>query len=120
LDEESGGMKKERPKILLPSLREKERYVKFKVISEEPIQYSDLESAIWNSFLDFYGELGVSELSLWIIKNLWDEKEQIGVIKSNNKSVEKVLAGLGLISRLGDSRTIFKILKVSGTIKGLK
>jgi RNase P/RNase MRP subunit POP5 len=34
--------------------------------------------------------------------------------------VEKVLAGLGLISRLGDSRIIFKILKVSGTIKGLK
>jgi|YelNatPaOPRAMG01_1025707.scaffolds.fasta_scaffold08709_6 ribonuclease P/MRP protein subunit POP5 len=113
-------MKRERPKILLPSLREKERYVKFKVISEEPIQYSDLESAIWNSFLDFYGELGVSELSLWIIKNLWDEKEQVGVIKCNNKSVEKVLAGLGLISRLGDSRIIFKILKVSGTIKGLK
>jgi ribonuclease P/MRP protein subunit POP5 len=112
-------MKRERPKILLPSLREKERYVKFKVISEEPIQYSDLESAIWNSFLDFYGELGVSELSLWIIKNLWDEKEQVGVIKCNNKSVEKVLAGLGLISRLGDSRIIFKILKVSGTIKGL-
>ena len=113
-------MKRERPKILLPSLREKERYVKFKVISEEPIQYSDLESAIWNSFLDFYGELGVSELSLWIIKNLWEEKEQVGVIKCNNKSVEKVLAGLGLISRLGDSRIIFKILKVSGTIKGLK
>jgi ribonuclease P/MRP protein subunit POP5 len=119
LDEESGEMR-ERPKILLPSLRERERYVKFKVISEEPIQYSDLESAIWNSFLDFYGELGVSELSLWIIKNLWDEKEQAGVIKCNNKSVEKVLAGLGLISRLGDSRIIFKILKVSGTIKGVK
>jgi ribonuclease P/MRP protein subunit POP5 len=106
--------------VLLPTLREKERYIKFKVISEGPIHYSDLESAIWNSFLDFYGELGVSELSLWIIKNLWDEGEQVGVIKCNNRSVEKVLAGLGLISRLGDSRIIFKILKVSGTIKGLK
>jgi len=27
---------------------------------------------------------------------------------------------LGVISRLGDIRVIFKILKVSGTIKGLK
>ncbi|MEM5879182.1 MAG: ribonuclease P protein component 2, partial [Candidatus Aenigmatarchaeota archaeon] len=72
-----------KPKILLPSLREKERYVKFKVISEEPISYAELESSIWNSFLDFYGELGVSGFSLWIIKNLWDEKEQIGVIKCN-------------------------------------
>ncbi|MEM5829456.1 MAG: Rpp14/Pop5 family protein [Candidatus Aenigmatarchaeota archaeon] len=109
-----------KPKTLLPSLRERERYLKFKVISEGPISYVDLENSIWNSFLDFYGELGVSKFSLWIIKNLWDEREQTGVIKCNNKSVEEILAGLGLISRLGDLRIIFKILKISGTIKGLK
>ncbi|MEM7826263.1 MAG: Rpp14/Pop5 family protein [Candidatus Aenigmatarchaeota archaeon] len=108
-----------KPKTLIPTLREKERYVKFKVISEQPISYVDLESAIWNLFLDFYGELGVSEISLWVIKNLWDEKEQVGVIKCNNKSVQKVLTGLNFIQRLGDSRVIFKILKISGTIKGL-
>ncbi|MEM5836327.1 MAG: Rpp14/Pop5 family protein [Candidatus Aenigmatarchaeota archaeon] len=108
-----------KPKTLLPSLRERERYIKFKVISERPISYPDLESSIWNSFLDFYGELGVSGLSLWIIKNLWNEKEQIGVIKCNNKSVAKVIAALGLIPRLGDSRIVFKILKISGTIRRL-
>jgi ribonuclease P/MRP protein subunit POP5 len=111
---------KEKLKILLPSLREKERYVKFKVVSEEPIQYADLEAAIWNIFLDFFGELGVSELSLWLIKNLWNGENQTAVIKCNNMSVQKVIAGLGLISRLGDSRIMIKILKVSGTIKGLK
>jgi len=115
-----GKMKKERPKFLLSSLREKERYIKFKLISEEPVQYSDLEAAIWNLFLDFYGEVGVSELSLWLIKNLWEERTQTGVIRCNNKSVQKVLAGLGMISRLGDTRVIFRILKISGTIKGLK
>lgn len=109
-----------KPKIVIPSLRERERYVKFKVISEGLISYVDLENAIWNIFLDFYGELGVSELSLWIIKNLWNEEEQIGVIKCNNKSVQKVLAGLNFISRLGDARVIFKILKISGTVKGLR
>jgi ribonuclease P/MRP protein subunit POP5 len=111
---------KEKLKILLPTLREKERYISFQVISEEPITYSDLESAIWNQLLDFYGEYGVSKTSMWLVKNLWDEKNQAGVIKCNNKSVSQVVAGLGLISRLGDIRVIFKILKVSGTIKGLK
>ncbi len=114
-----GKMKKERPKFLLSSLREKERYIKFKLISEEPVQYSDLEAAIWNLFLDFYGEVGVSELSLWLIKNLWEERTQTGVIRCNNKSVQQVIAGLGLISRLGDTRVIIKTLKISGTIKGL-
>ncbi|MEM7821416.1 MAG: Rpp14/Pop5 family protein [Candidatus Aenigmatarchaeota archaeon] len=106
-------------KNLLPTLREKERYIKFKVISEEPIVYSDLEHAIINSCLEFFGEHGFSQTSLWIIKNLYKEKEQVGVIKCNNKSVQKVISCLGLISRLGDSRVIFKILKVSGTIKSL-
>jgi ribonuclease P/MRP protein subunit POP5 len=111
---------KDKLKILLPTLREKERYVKFKVISEEPIIYEDLEQAILNTFLDFYGEYGFSKLSLWIIKNLWNSESQTGVIRCNNKSVSQVIAGLGLISRLGDTRIIVKILKVSGTIKGLK
>ncbi len=110
----------EKLKILSPTLREKERYIAFKVISEEPIVYSDLESGVWSTLLEFYGELGVSQMSLRIVKNLYDDNKQTGVIKCNNKSVQKVIAGLGLITRLGESRVIFKILKVSGTIKGLK
>jgi len=110
----------EKLKILSSTLREKDRYISFKVISEESIIYSDLESSIWATLLEFYGELGVSQMSLRIVKNLYNEKEQIAVIKCNNKSVPKVIAGLGLVTRLGESRVIIKILKVSGTIKGLK
>lgn len=107
-------------KILLPSLREKERYIAFRVLSDERISYSDLEAAIWNVLLDFYGEYGVSKLSVWLIKNLYDEQNQIGIIKCNNKAIAPVIAGLGLINRLGDTRVVFKILSISGTIKGLK
>jgi len=107
-------------KILLPSLREKERYVAFRVLSDERITYPDLEAAIWNVLLDFYGEYGVSKLSMWLIKNLYDEQNQIGVIRCNNKAVAAVIAGLGLIARLGDTRVVLKILSVSGTIRGLK
>lgn len=113
-------MKQEnRLKILLPTLREKDRYISFQVISEEPILYTDFEQAVLNIFLDFYGEYGFSKLSFWIIKNLYDPENQIGVIRCNNKSVQQVIAGLGLVSRLGETRITVKILKVSGTIKGL-
>lgn len=110
---------KENKLKFLPTLREKDRYISFQVFSDEPIEYSDLESAIINTFLDFYGEYGFSKLSLWIIKNLYDPERQVGVIRCNNKSVQQVIAGLGLISRLGDTRVIIKTLKISGTIKGL-
>ena len=111
---------RERLKILSPTLREKERYISFRLISEEPVLYSDLEAGIWQNLLDFYGELGLSQMSVWLVKNLWNQTSQIGVIRCNNKSVSKVIAGLGLVTRFGESRIIFKILKVSGTIKGLK
>jgi len=113
-------MKERRLKTLMPTLREKERYIKFKIISENPIYYSDLEEAIWNTFLEFFGEANTAKLSLWLIKNLFDQKEQTAVLKCNSKSVEQIVAGLGLISRIGDSRIIIKILKVSGTLRGLK
>lgn len=110
---------REKLKILSPSLRERERYISFRIIAEEPVLYSDLEAGIWQTLLEFYGELGMTKMSVWLVKNLWDEKKQIGVIRCNNKSTSKVIAGLGLITRLGDVRIIFKILKVSGTIKSL-
>lgn len=106
-------------KINQPTMREKERYIAFEVLSEERIMFSDLESAIWNTAQDFFGELGTAQTSMWIIKNLYDENKQVGVIRCNNISVDKILTSLGLITRLGDLRVIFKILAISGTIKGL-
>jgi ribonuclease P/MRP protein subunit POP5 len=102
-----------------PTLRERERYVRFRIISENDVAYSDLEAGIWNTMMDFYGERGVSEMSVWIVKNLYDERTKVGTIRCNNKSVSKLIAGLGLISRFGDTRVVFKILGLSGTIRGL-
>jgi len=107
-------------KILPPTARKKHRYVKFQVLSDEPIVYSDLDAAVWNTALDFYGEFGVAGMDLWLIKNLYDSKKQTGVLRCAHTSVPAVVACLGLITRLGDTRVTVKILKVSGTIKGLK
>lgn len=107
-------------KILPASLREKNRYILFKVISEDPIEYSDLESAIWNTMLDFLGEYGTSKTSVWIIKDRWNKNDQTCILRCNHLFVPHVIASLGLINRLGDTRIVIKILKVSGTIKGCK
>ena len=109
-------------KILPPTLREKNRYISFQVISErgEEFSYSDLEAAIWNVTLDFLGEYGVSKTSIWLLKDCWDQKKQIGILRCNHNSVQVVIAALGLIDRLGDNRVTFKIFKISGTIKSIK
>lgn len=107
-------------KTLPPTARKKHRYVKFQVISDEPIVYSDLDAAIWNTALDFFGEFGVSGMDLWLVKNLYNGEKQVGVLRCVHTAVSAVVACLGLITRLGDVRVAIKILKISGTIKGLK
>lgn len=115
-------MKQKKLKILAPTLREKIRYIAFQIISEsgEEFTYSDLESAVWNTMLDFLGEFGLSKTSVWLLKDSWDQKKQIGIIRCNHKSIRDIIASLGLIDRLGDNRITFKILKISGTIKSIK
>jgi ribonuclease P/MRP protein subunit POP5 len=110
---------KTKMKILPPTMRKKHRYVRFQVLSDEPIVYSDLDAAVWNTALDFYGEFGVAGMDLWLVKNLYDRKQQIGILRCMHTAVPAVIACLGLITRLGDTRVSTKILKVSGTIKGL-
>ena len=111
---------KKKLKMSMPTVRERDRYIHFGIISDEKVNYSDVEAAIWNTLLDFYGEAGVSKTSFFILRNLWNEREQNGVIRCNNGSVPKIIAGLGLIARLGQQRIVVKIGKVSGTIKGLE
>jgi ribonuclease P/MRP protein subunit POP5 len=113
-------IKRKREMKVLPSTqRGKHRYVRFQVLSEEQVEFSDLDAALWNTALDFYGERGVAGMDLWLVKNLYDSSKQIGIARCAHTAVPAMLACLGLLARLGDVRVAVKILKVSGTIRGL-
>lgn len=108
------------PKMLPPALRSQKRYIVFEVISEQPVKYEDLTSAILGSAVSFLGELGSSEARLWLIQNLYDAESQRGVIKCSNNYVENMRAVLSLITFVGESKAIVGIIGVTGTIKSAK
>lgn len=103
-----------------PSLRIGKRYIIFEVISENHVEYGELANAIWTSMLNFLGELETSESRIWIIKNLYDAKNQKGVIRCKHDRVEYVRAALTLIQMIGEVKAIIRILGVTGTIKSAK
>jgi len=111
--------RKREMKVLPSTQRGKHRYVRFQILSEEPITYADLDAALWSTALDFFGEKGVASMGLWLVKNLYDSSKQIGIVRCAHTAVPAVLACMGLLARLGDVRVSAKILKVSGTIRGL-
>ena len=109
-----------RPKPLPPSLRGRKRYIAYQVISEDKFILQDLINSIWHSLLNLLGELGASQADIWIAKDTWDEKKQIGIIRCSHDNVEQVRAALALIERIGDIRVIVKVLGISGSIKATK
>lgn len=109
-----------RPKPLPPSLRGRRRYIAYQVLSESKFIFQDLINSMWHSLLNLLGELGASEADIWIARDTYDEKKQIGIIRCSHENVEKVRFALALIERIGDIRVFVKVLGISGSIKATK
>ena len=109
-----------RPKLLPPSLRGRTRYLAFRVTSEEKILLQDLINTIWHSLLNFLGERGSSRANIKIIRDAYEEGKQMGILRCSHEEVENVRASLALIQRIGDTRVVFTILGISGSIKATK
>lgn len=100
-------------KRLLPSLREKKRYLIFKIIGGE-FSFRDAKKSIIDSCLRFMGENGLSKAKIKLIKNLFDGDK--GVIRVDKDMVGELKTGLALIRRINKRKVILKTIKLCGTL----
>lgn len=103
-----------------PSMRERKRYIIFRLHSDSPVGYHDMKSAVWNSVLNWLGDNEAPKADIHIIKNLWSTAVQAGFIRCHPKYVDSVKLALALIHQIGDQKVIFRTVRVSGTIKSGK
>ena len=108
------------PKQLPPTLRDIKRYVVFEIVSENQVMYKDLTEALWASMSNFLGELQASRAKIWVIQNLFDEKNKKGIIRCSHTYVEHTRVLLSLIQFVGEARATIKVLGVTGTIKSAR
>ena len=102
-----------------PTLRGKHKYVVFKIHSTAKLQYNDTMNAITNALLNWMGEKDYADAGIWLIRNLWDGREQKGFIRCEPGYVDAVKMSLMLIHQIGDEKVAFQSLWVSGTIKSI-
>jgi len=100
-----------------PTLRQKRRYLVFRVVSEEPLLYDNVRNAIYDSVARWLGDNENAKAGVHIVKNLWDGRMRTGFIRCAPKYVDDVRTGMALVHQIGDSRVIIETLRVSGTIK---
>ncbi|MFH0956844.1 MAG: Rpp14/Pop5 family protein, partial [Candidatus Aenigmatarchaeota archaeon] len=104
----------------MPSMKEKKRYVVFRVTGEKRPGYDEVKGAVMDSALGWMGEKGVSLSALRLLRNLWDQERMEGWLSCTPKSVDDVKLSLALIHQIGDSRVIFRTVSVTGNIKSGK
>ncbi len=100
----------------LPStLRERSRYIVLELNGEGSYSKKEMSAVLWNTTLQFLGELGASKLNLWVID--WDRKKNRGIVKVTSSSLDDMVASIALIKDVNGKRVIPQVLKVSGTLK---
>jgi len=111
-------MVKTKLKPILPSLREKKRYLVFEVISKERIgNFENISGAISHFILQFLGQLMAAKAGIIMLNNKWDSGLQRGIIKVNHKYVDAVKAALALATKINNTEIIIRSLGVSGILR---
>lgn len=96
-------------KPLLPSLREKKRYIVYKIISDNKIEQKEAQEAIKQQCLKFMGELGYSKAGIQTIDP--------NMVRVNTKYLNETKMALGLIKDINHNKAIVDVIGVSGIIK---
>jgi ribonuclease P/MRP protein subunit POP5 len=104
-------------KAILPTLKQKKRYVAFEVVSREAIQsYDDIKRTILDAGLSFLGELGMAEAGIRIIDDDYDPKAQRGVIKVGHKHVDRLNSALMMVRKIGRHDALIRCVGISGIL----
>ena len=93
------------------------RYLALKVDCEEPLDSRVVSDAVWNAVLRLFGEVGASQAGLYLVK--FDEKTRYAVLRCSHKTLPMVRAAVASITRIGNAKAAFHVLRVAGTLKAL-
>lgn len=100
-------------KPILPSLKERKRYIVFEVVSASSKSFNEIKEKLNHALLKFLGELGCAKAGS-IILDEW--KNNRGIIRANNREVDNVKAALTLIK----DGILVKCIYVTGLLNKAK
>lgn len=103
-------------KTLLPSLREKKRYLAYEVLSNEKLAQKSIEKAILGSIKGYIGDLGLSKSGIIFLKHSGNK----GVLRTTSKFQDYVRASFALVKSIDDKQVIIRSLLSSGNINKVK
>ena len=111
-------MTKGKLKQLLPSLREKKRYLAYEVISNNKIMdFRKVNEAILEASHKLHGLSGTAEAGMINLENKWNAGLQKGILKISHKQVDKTRAALTFVTKVDSQNAVIRSVGMSGILK---
>jgi RNase P/RNase MRP subunit POP5 len=103
-------------KPLLPTLKERQRYIAYEVISAHPVQ--DISEPLLQKLSEILGVFGMADAGVLSVS--YDTQTQTGILRVNHDQVAKVRAALLMTTHLGRTQVIIRTRGVSGMLNKVK
>lgn len=107
-------MKKSKP--VIPSLREKKRYLAFEIISKSPISKIKCLKELESQIKTILGVFDSAKAGVMVLNEKYDSKTQKGILKVNNRYLGKLKAAIVMIETIASEKVIIRSLGTSGMI----
>ena len=109
-------MKKIKP--LLPTLREKKRYLVYETISQKNMPNPEsINMSIINQFSLIYGQVGLAGAGIMFINDKYNTSLNRGMIRVAHNYVKHLRASLAFINKIDGNKSIIRSVGVSGILK---
>ena len=105
-------------KPLMPTLRQKKRFLRVKIESKHKFDFKELSENIVDEIITYLGAIEFGKAGIWVLRDKFDFEKQEFIIKVSLQTKNKLCGAICLISKLGKENVKLKILRISGTIKG--
>ena len=100
---------------LLPSLKQKKRYILFEILGSEKFSKKDVKDEVQVALKDFLGVLGLSRSGVIFVNEKF--KDNKFLLRCNHKHVDEVISAIILIKTIKNKKVNVKSVKVSGILK---
>lgn len=104
-------------KPLLPSLREKKRYLAFQVQGDGTFTASGAQRALLTELHNYIGSLGLAGAGPVFLK---DWKDNIGIVRIQTRYVDHLKAALALVREVDAQEAKIESLRVSGLLSHVR
>ena len=104
-------------KTLIPTLRQKKRFLKIKITTNQIKDFDFFVKIISKSLIEYIGMIDFGKNNIYFLKEKYDNKKNIFILRCSTKILNKIVATLNLV-RFENFE--IKIEKISSTLKGLE